>query len=254
LSVLCSNVLIEDSHMARRSASHGSLNRSYTANDHPHTRQVPSHGTPFSQSLRSVNENSLHLSSPGPLESMLKTTTETGDIGLFSIKPVRTPITHHGSSGAKQVFGEQPHPFPRPATSSGCGGPGSKEDIRLPSHRDTASEIISMYGSDSQRSSSLAPPFDNPSHSMTSCCSREPPHQNPGGRLQSPTNPGLLQRPRSPFPYPTRLKRPGVRPSSPALTENGGVDYSRMVAIDRESYVGPLLHLLFLPLPVTDVV
>ncbi|KAK3498602.1 hypothetical protein B0T13DRAFT_503044 [Neurospora crassa] len=44
-----------------------------------------------------------------------------------------------------------------------------------------------------------------------------------------------LQRPRSPFPYPTRLKRPGVRPSSPAVTESGVVDYSRMVEIDRAS-------------------
>lgn len=41
------------------------------------------------------------------------------------------------------------------------------------------------------------------------------------------------QRPRSPYPYPTRLARPGIRPSSPALTENGLVDYSRMVEIKR---------------------
>ncbi|KAK1981443.1 hypothetical protein LZ30DRAFT_83437 [Colletotrichum cereale] len=54
--------------------------------------------------------------------------------------------------------------------------------------------------------------------------------------MQSQLSSGILQRPRSPFPYPTRLKRPGVRPSSPALTENGLVDYSRMVEIDRISY------------------
>lgn len=45
------------------------------------------------------------------------------------------------------------------------------------------------------------------------------------------------QRPRSPFPYPTRLKRPGVRPASPALTDTGAVDYSKMVEIDRVSHV-----------------
>ena len=53
----------------------------------------------------------------------------------------------------------------------------------------------------------------------------------------------MMQRPRSPFPYPTRLKRPGVRPASPALTENGSVDYSRMVEIDRVSHVSALFRM-----------
>lgn len=47
----------------------------------------------------------------------------------------------------------------------------------------------------------------------------------------------LLQRPRSPFAYPARLKRPGFRPSSPALTDDGSVDYSRRAEIDRASEV-----------------
>ncbi|KAK0655724.1 hypothetical protein B0T16DRAFT_17428 [Cercophora newfieldiana] len=94
-----------------------------------------------------------------------------------------------------------------------------------------------MYGSESQRSasSSISPPFDDMaqrSYSMTSCSSR---YQKPTQALQDHVNQSSLQRPRSPFPYPTRLKRPGVRPSSPALTDNG-VDYSRMVGIDRVSY------------------
>lgn len=48
----------------------------------------------------------------------------------------------------------------------------------------------------------------------------------------------MLARPRSPYPYHTRLKRPGVRPSSPALTSDGIIDYSRMVEVERRpSYV-----------------
>jgi hypothetical protein len=43
----------------------------------------------------------------------------------------------------------------------------------------------------------------------------------------------LVQRPRSPFPYPARLKRPGFRPSSPVLADGGGVDYSRRAEIER---------------------
>lgn len=49
---------------------------------------------------------------------------------------------------------------------------------------------------------------------------------------------GHLQRPRSPFAYPARLRRPGFRPSSPALTDGGIVDYSRRAEIDRKAYGG----------------
>lgn len=227
-------------HVARRSASHGSLNRSYTASAGAHARTAPSRSTPFSRPLRSVNENSSLLVSPGPLESMLKTTTETGDIGPFSIRPIRPSATYHGPFRVRPGFGEPV--FPRPPARSGSSVPDPPEDRRrLPSYRDTTSEIISMYGSDNQRSasSSFTPPFDDlaqRSYSMTSCSSRVVPYQKSSGALQGHTNQRLLQRPRSPFPYPTRLKRPGVRPSSPALTDNG-VDYSRTVGIDRVSYV-----------------
>lgn len=53
----------------------------------------------------------------------------------------------------------------------------------------------------------------------------------------------MLQRPRSPFAYPTRLKRPGFRPSSPALTDGGGVDYRRRAEIDRTPYVSQFILL-----------
>ncbi|KAK0745922.1 hypothetical protein B0T18DRAFT_390457 [Schizothecium vesticola] len=227
----------------KRSSSDGSLRRTYSSQSLPQQRPGPSH--PFLRPpLRSVTENPL-LVSPGPLESMLKKTTETGDIGIFSIRPPRpptayhAPATHHAPPRSRSVFAEPS--VPRPAIRVSGGDPIWRDDRRrLPSYRDTASEIISMYGSDSQRSvsSSLSMPFDEPgrrSYSMTSCSSRPLPHQRSNGTLQSQASGSLLQRPRSPFPYPTRLKRPGVRPSSPAVTENGRVDYSRMVGIDRVS-------------------
>lgn len=225
----------------KRSSSDGSLRRTYSSHSLPQQRPGPSY--PFQRPpLRSVNENSL-LASPGPLESMLKKTTETGDIGIFSIRPPRLPTVHHVPAAhnapprSRSAFAEPG--VTRPAIRAGGGDPIWRDDRRrLPSYRDTASEIISMYGSDSQRSvsSSLSMPFDEPgrrSYSMTSCSSRPLPHQRSNGTLQSQGSGCLLQRPRSPFPYPTRLKRPGVRPSSPAVTENGRVDYSRMVGIDR---------------------
>ncbi|KAK3988085.1 hypothetical protein QBC44DRAFT_244442 [Cladorrhinum sp. PSN332] len=223
-------------HTARRSASHGALDKSYTADAfHPHRRPFPRHP------LRSVNENVSLLVSPGPLESMLKTTTETGDIGLFSIRPVRSSGSIPAPSRRRPSFGDQTCGRPPNSERLPRGSSSFRDDrIWLPSYRDTTSEIISMYGSDSMRSaaSSFAPPFDDRgprSYSMTTCSSRPIPHQKSTGTMQSHPSDGLLQRPRSPFPYPTRLKRPGVRPSSPALTESGAVDYTRMVAIDRVS-------------------
>ncbi|RYP76916.1 hypothetical protein DL771_001469 [Monosporascus sp. 5C6A] len=157
--------------LPRRSASHGTLRDSYAYHGRPGTG--PSPVRPFRKPLRSVNENSVLLPSPGALESMLKTTTETGDIGIFSIKPVTSPTS-------TEDFGL------RPFSITTCG-----------------SRYVSRYGSTAT--------------------------------LQSQASGGHLQRPRSPFPYPTRLKRPGMRPASPALTETGHVDYSRMVEIDRIS-------------------
>ncbi|KAK4447650.1 hypothetical protein QBC34DRAFT_302778, partial [Podospora aff. communis PSN243] len=239
-------------HTARRSVSHGSLNRNYTANASVLSQPGPSRSTPFSRPLRSLNNNSSLLASPGPLESMLKTTTETGGIGPFSIQPLRPPIrppaTYKGPSRVRTGFNE-PN-LSRLPNRSGANGSVPRGDRRRPSsHRDTASEIISMYGSDSQRSASstLTPPFDDGAQrscSMTSCSSRVLPYQKPDRVLQDSTNQNSLQRPRSPFPYPTRLKRPGVRPSSPALTDHG-IDYSRMVRIDRVSHVGLVPYLCF---------
>lgn len=206
----------------RHSSSHGTLRSSYSSQGRP--SHGPSPIRPLHKPLRSVNENSVLLPSPGALESMLKTTTETGDIGIFSIKPI------------------PPSPQRRD-TLSEIGHIRRDNNKKGTSCRDTASEIISMYGSESHRSatSTLTPTSSEDigqrSYSMTTCGSRHLSHHRSTTTLQSQNSNGPLQRPRSPFPYPTRLKRPGIRPASPALTESGRVDYSRMVEIDRTSYV-----------------
>ncbi|KAL3306641.1 hypothetical protein RB213_010774 [Colletotrichum asianum] len=110
---------------------------------------------------------------------MLKTTTETGDIGIFTIKPIAPAATIHHCARSRPSI-----------DASSIFRSESRSSIR------TESKIS----------------------------------------RRSPLGSGNLQRPRSPFPYPTRLKRPGVRPSSPAVTENGRVDYSRMVELDRISF------------------
>ncbi|KAH6659918.1 hypothetical protein BKA67DRAFT_546209 [Truncatella angustata] len=213
--------------MPRRSQSHGTLRSNYA-------RQL----RPLHKPLSRVNENSALLSSTGALEGMLKTTTETGDIGLFSIKSV--PGTAFGIAGRREPTGPTypVHPSRQPMDK-----PQRRDDCKkLPVHQDTASDIISMYGSNSQSSvsSTQATLSEEPGHrsySMTTVGSRHLSHNKSNATLQSQASSAPLQRPRSPFPYPTRLKRPGARPVSPAVTEAGIVDYSRMVEIDRISLV-----------------
>ncbi|KAL6788289.1 hypothetical protein J3E68DRAFT_416489 [Trichoderma sp. SZMC 28012] len=231
---------MDASRLRQRSASHSSLRSQYRyqtrminyTNPRPPAQRYP---------LRSVNENVALLRSPDPLESMLKTTTETGDIGIFSIGP------NSSSAAFARPKRSRSHPreanLPLPARFSGYDDgyycrPDSPK--RLRSYRDTTSEIISLYGSESQKTllSSVSPTSidDDPrSYSMTTTSSKRIPSQKSTGTLQSQSSGGGFQRPRSPFPYPTRLKRPGVRPASPALRENGDIDYSRMVELDRFS-------------------
>lgn len=185
------------------------------------------------------------LASPGPLESMLKITTETGDIGVFSMGPsqsnsrMRTP--YHPTMGPGRGLPS------RTMSMDTAGRRHLRDDRRgLPSYRDTTSEIISMYGPNRDNSGpgSFSRSLDDAgprSYSLTSCSSRLLSDQKSTGTFDSRSSggdEGFLARPRSPYSYHTRLKRPGVRPISPALTSDGIIDYSRMVEIDRPSYVG----------------
>ncbi|RYP47265.1 hypothetical protein DL768_006649 [Monosporascus sp. mg162] len=212
--------------LPRRSASHGTLRGSYAYHGRPGTG-------PFHKPLRSVSENSTFLPPPGALEGMLKTTTETGDIDIFSIKLVTSPKR-------RGTFTDIGQPQPPPCRSIDEAH-GRYSRGRFPGPRDTTPEILSMCTPDSQRdlgstlSPTLTKDFGPRSFSTTTCESRYMPHCGSTATLQSQASGGHLQRPRSPFPYPTRLKRPGIRPASPALTETGYVDYSRMVEIHRTS-------------------
>ncbi|ETS88236.1 hypothetical protein PFICI_02064 [Pestalotiopsis fici W106-1] len=229
----------EPCRIPRRSQSHGTLRTNYSR-----------HARPAHKPLGRVNENSALLSSSAALGGMLKTTTETGDIGLYSINSV--PSTAFGLASASRGSAMRRYPPPphrRPPRSSidGSSRPESYKRIH-PSNRDTTSEIISMYGSNSQSSVTSTRATSSDEHgqrsqSMTTVGSRHLSHNKSNATLQSQASSGPLQRPRSPFPYPTRLRRPGARPVSPAVTEAGIVDYSRMVEIDRISLrtgYGPL--------------
>ncbi|PHH73991.1 hypothetical protein CDD80_3433 [Ophiocordyceps camponoti-rufipedis] len=237
-------------HTRQRSASHGSLHNAYKDSSYrAHGRLASTTSTSKSASqrrpLRSVNENAALLRSPGPLESMLKKTTETGDIGLFTIRGGMPPPTYH----------HPPRPRPHAVDAAMIPGPSVRmyddgrvqdEHRQLRSYRDTTSEIISLYGSDNNQQYWLSsdPPTADDGHrsySLTTCSSQHIPSQKSSGTLQSLSSGGYgsLRRSRSPFPYPTRLKRPGIRTPSQSMMDN---DYGRMGELNRVSQVCQLYH------------
>jgi hypothetical protein len=240
---------MEQHHFPRRSASHGTLRSSYSFHGGPGIGPS-SLRHPLHKPLRSVNENSVLLHSPGALESMLKTTTETGDIGIFTIRPVPPSPLPLPPPLPRAALSEIGHPHLRPRRSVNNLNRQNLA-MRPPSNRDAISEVFSVYGSDSLKSGTSTLSLNSiedlgqRSYSMTTCGSRHLSHHKSTTTLQSQASGGShLQRPRSPFPYPTRLKRPGVRPASPAITENGRIDYSRMVEIDKVSYVGTYISFI----------
>jgi hypothetical protein len=176
---------------------------------------------------------------PRAFESMLKTTTETGDIGLFSIKPSRvhqslstprrTCENYNGDSVQKPRNNFPPY-----------GVPSADDRRRLPSYaRDATSEVVSMYETASQKSTNRAsrdPDYrfysmTQASHSAYTLSA----HRSYASLKSQQDDKGPLQRPRSPFAYPARLRRPGFRPLSPALTDGGIIGYSRRAEIERVS-------------------
>lgn len=182
----------------------------------------PSLGT----SRLSMQHESPPVMSPA-LSSMLKTTTETGDLGMYSIQPTRQAGALPRSKLSQQVG----HPS-RPLQSlnnryAPTNTPPSDivdDRRRLPSYmRDATSEIVSMYQTADQK-------VGNRSFSMTQAGRTSyatPKHHRSYTSLRSQAESVPATRPGSPYAYPSRLRRPGYRPSSPAFTDNGSIDHSR---------------------------
>ena len=168
------------------------------------------------------------LETPSSIQSMLKNTTETGDVGQFWIKPAQVPSMVHRMPkppnaatpvhAKKRQVGE--HYYPQKDNFQRLMYPGNADPSMVTTSYHTRNQrsyrgrIASAGGEEGERSYSMTQ-----SSSTSQSFSHRP----------SPTDFHLHDqenlrgsRPRSPFAYPTRLKRPGYRPSSPALS-----DYNR---------------------------
>jgi hypothetical protein len=158
---------------------------------------------------------------PPAWNSMLRTTTESGETGQFASKPSRVPQT----SGAHQSIRSTYNDTIAQQVRRGLHRPVVTDDRRrLPSYtRDTTSEIISMYENSGHKSPGrphlLRSPGDR-SYSMTQ--SNVSPrgllnHQSYAS-LRSQPDLSLMPRSQSSLAFSGRTRYNGLRAPSPALT------------------------------------
>lgn len=237
---------MDDAFSVSHSASHKNLYGGYSPRRRPEMR--PDDGR-FKSSTGDTNENRAPMSLPTTLNSMLKTTTDTGDIGQFAIKPSRLLPSR------KPIDTRSEYKLRRPQQTFQL--PGGQQAIddrrRLPSYaRDATSEIVSLYETASQKASSSPRVFETPDHrtystTQTSYSSNVLSNHRSYASLRSQPELGLLPRPRSPFLYPARLKRLGFPPSSPILAEGGRIDSGQNAELDRTPYVSNPIFVAFFP-------
>ena len=186
-----------------------------------------------------ADENLDVLKNPSSIQSMLRNTTETGNVGQFSIKPSRVPPSLPRPLKGRTIPSKQRQPgayYNRNEDSNGrhtqyhhrqettaSSGSGSQNQIPRPHRGPARSPSVEDYHSYSIAKSPYANHGPTTHHLHINGG-----HGGPGGSHN--------MRPRSPFAYPTRLKRPGYRPSSPALSELNRQDRSQTSLHRRPSF------------------
>lgn len=187
--------------------------------------------------LKMMNENRVPQSSTLGLTGMLRTSTETGDIGIFSIRSSRVP---NSARTTRRVASSNDLRYrnSRPAFEP-YGVPMLDDRRFLPSYaRDPTSEIISLYEHDSESDGRRYRPSDRCS-SMTHTSSQQSyqpilcSRRSFASLRSQGTNTSGARRPKSPFAYPSRLRRPGYGPLSPAATDGDMMDYTQREELMR---------------------
>jgi hypothetical protein len=182
-----------------------------------------------------AQENSGPLPTSKVFAGMLRTTTETGDIGIFSIKPSRIsqPL-----NGPRRIY-HPPQPLFRHFQS--------RDDRRnLPSYTHNASsEIQSTHDNASQRSvsqySTVQDTNQHPYRSYSAACSSSTvSNRRPYATIANQTGlNGSSQRPSSPST--SRVMRP-PRPLLPVLVDGDGTGNLPSTEAERLLYVSLSYH------------
>lgn len=227
---------------ASLSASYENSIGCYSPRPSPHIRPDDPR---YKSSAGAQNENRAPTSLPTALNSMLRTTTETGDIRQFAIKPSHLPPTRRPTGIQSDYMSQRLQ-----QTFQLQNGQQAVDNRRqLPSYaRDATPEIVSLYETASQKASSSPRVFETSDHrsysmTQTSYSSNALSNHRSYTSLRSQPEPSLLPRPRSPFLCPARLKRVGFRPSSPVPTEGGRVDGGQIAEPERSPYVSDSIYL-----------
>ena len=179
-------------------------------------------------------------STPSSIQSMLKNTTETGDIGQFSIKPAHIKASRRRTSPTTSHFPQLEIDLPQHQVdqldsvsrqNQSYDGEGRQPSLGSYNGTTTASSLISMYQSESQKSLRIYPRHvqnvDTRAFSLS--------HNSHMSYSLSNHRSYSSLRSRSPFAYPTRLKRPGYRPSSPTLYPGNYTDIDPRTDIGFET-------------------
>ena len=184
--------------------------------------------------LSSYQDRSELGTCPSPIQAMLRNTTETGDLGRFSITPANFPptFTQYPSRPprARLRTPSNPHHFP-PIDSRALipyqsyARQSHHQCSRKSSTRTASSEVVSIY-----RTNTPGARY-RPTNEMQNA--RQGSLSEPQYSYQPYMDNSL--RSRSPFSYPTRLKRPGYRPSSPSLIDFNGTDARTYVGMEYAS-------------------
>lgn len=217
------------------------------------SNNIPGRARTIGSSTRSSSNGICHTSHraerkgdfkppPSSLQSMLKNTTETGDVGQLSIKPSRIPYptTRRASQRRKDYYIHASPTFATRAISQQHPGQHRESEYtsgeynRLrPYGGATASSVISLYEGESQQSLDCLSESANQdyqpypvTHSSRTSYKVSDPRSLASLRAQRKLT-------RSPLAYPTRLKRPGYRPSSPSLGDFNGSEARTNSGLDR---------------------
>lgn len=192
-----------------------------------HSAQL--HGSNGEVGLLKQYENRKFRPAPSAIDGMMKTTTETGDLGQLASKP--TPRTVSSLRNASAIYnrGESSRSQQRPRNLDHRQAIGSDPPAYHPMQYDPNAAYSNGESGRSEYGGGVY--YDRPDqstyeeHQAWSMTQRSYVSQNLTNR--HPPSKGMYERrvqppgsrPRSPFAYPTRLKRPGYRPSSPALAD-----------------------------------
>ncbi|KAL8820016.1 MAG: hypothetical protein Q9223_001687, partial [Gallowayella weberi] len=167
---------------------------------------TPSKPRPASLAL---DKQKTGLPAASAIQSMLKNTTELGDIASYVAKATKLPRQRSSTIGLPRD-----HHYHRPR--------GPYTDHTTGTHVDQRRHHPSDYhrGNHSLRHNPSLGSQDQHSGSLTQSSSVKSQRLSLHLSLRSSrAHRHPVPRPRSPFVYPSRLKRPGYRPSSPAFSE-----------------------------------